>query len=75
MSSAAKSFRTRRMRPFSRQREGDVPMPQLYRDISEGYEYFLQRRMKAGTLGITVREMDSARPKMRKPSTKQKSRK
>lgn len=31
-------------------KSGDVPMPQLYREIREGYEYFLARQMKRGTL-------------------------
>ena len=38
-------------------------MPQLYKDISEGYNYFLAKRMKAETLGITLREV--GRPKLK----------
>lgn len=29
---------------------GDVPLPQLYREIKAGYEYFLARKMKRDTL-------------------------
>ena len=38
-------------------------MPQLYRDICEGYNYFLAKRMKAETLGISIREVN--RPKLK----------
>lgn len=54
---------TAKMHTFSRKRKGDVPMPQLYRDIAEGYNYFLARRMKAETLGISLREL--GRPKLK----------
>lgn len=33
---------------------GEVPMPQLYRDIEAGYRYFLARRTKAMALGIKL---------------------
>lgn len=54
---------TTKIHTFSRKRRGDVPMPQLYRDIAEGYNYFLARRMKAETLGISLREL--GRPKLK----------
>lgn len=39
--------RIRRRKPL---KSGDVPMPQLYREISEGYEYFLAKQMKRDAL-------------------------
>lgn len=33
---------------------GEVPMPQLYRDIESGYRYFLARRTQAMALGIKL---------------------
>ena len=33
---------------------GEVPMPQLYRDIEVGYRYFLARRTQAMALGIKL---------------------
>ena len=33
---------------------GEVPMPQLYRDIEAGYRYFLARRTQAMALGIKL---------------------
>ena len=63
MSTYMKPIPTRKMQRLDRRKKGDVPMPQLYRDINEGYNYFLAKRMKAETLGITLREV--GRPKLK----------
>lgn len=36
---------------------GEVPMPQLYRDIEAGYRYFLARRTQAMALGIKLTDL------------------
>jgi len=63
VSTYTKSIPTRKMQRLDRRKKGDVPMPQLYRDINEGYNYFLAKRMKAETLGISIREVN--RPKLK----------
>lgn len=63
MSTYTKPIPTRKMQRLDRRKRGDVPMPQLYRDICEGYNYFLAKRMKAETLGISIREVN--RPKLK----------
>lgn len=45
---------TAKMHTFSRKRKGEVPMPQLYKEIDEGYRYFLARRTQAMALGIKL---------------------
>ena len=66
MSTYTKPIPTRRQHRIDRKRRGDVPMPQLYREIAEGYQYFLAKRMKAETLGISLREV--GRPKLKSKS-------
>ena len=63
MSTYTKPIPTRKMQRLDRRKKGEVPMPQLYRDICEGYNYFLAKRMKAETLGISIREVN--RPKLK----------
>jgi hypothetical protein len=36
---------------------GEVPMPQLYRDIEAGYRYFIARRTQAMALGIKLTDL------------------
>lgn len=48
--SSCGTITTKRIRRRKPVKSGDVPMPQLYREISQGYEYFLARQMKRGTL-------------------------
>jgi hypothetical protein len=54
VSSAAQAARTYHVRKLRKKREGEVPVPQLYHEIDEGYRHFLARRMKAGALGIRL---------------------
>lgn len=54
---------THKFERMTRRRKGDVPMPQLYKEICAGYNYFLAKRMKAETLGISIREVN--RPKLK----------
>ena len=63
MSIYTKLIPTRKMQRLDRRKRGDVPMPQLYRDICNGYNYFLAKRMKAETLGISIREVNQ--PKLK----------
>lgn len=65
MSTYTKPIPTRKMQRLDRRKRGDVPMPQLYRDICEGYNYFLAKRMKAETLGISIREVNRPKLKMK----------
>jgi hypothetical protein len=53
------SFPTRKQHPIVRRRagSGEVPMPQLYRDIEAGYRYFLARRTHAMALGIRLTDL------------------
>lgn len=57
MSTHTKPIPTRRQHRIDRKRKGDVPMPQLYREIAQGYFYFLARRMKAEAMGIRLRDL------------------
>ena len=57
MSTYTKPIPTRRQHRIDRKRKGDVPMPQLYREIAQGYLYFLARRMKAEAMGIRLRDL------------------
>jgi hypothetical protein len=68
VSTYTKPIPTRKMQRFDRRRIGDVPMPQLYREVCEGYNYFLAKRMKAQTLGISIREVN--RPKLKTKGSK-----
>lgn len=63
MSTYTKPIPTRKMQRLDRRKRGEVPMPQLYREVCEGYNYFLAKRMKAETLGISIREVN--RPKLK----------
>ena len=63
MSTYTKPIPTRKMQRLDRRKKGDVPMPQLYREVCEGYNYFLAKRMKAETLGISIRDVN--RPKLK----------
>ena len=46
---------TKRLPRMTRRKAGgEVPMPQLYRDIEAGYRYFLARRTQAMALGIKL---------------------
>jgi hypothetical protein len=53
------SFPTRKQHPIVRRRagSGEVPMPQLYRDIEAGYRYFIARRTQAMALGIRLTDL------------------
>jgi hypothetical protein len=53
------SFPTRKQHPINRRNKaaGEVPMPQLYRDIDAGYRYFLARRTQAMALGIKLTDL------------------
>jgi hypothetical protein len=53
------SFPTRKQHPIVRRRagSGEVPMPQLYRDIEAGYRYFIARRTQAMALGIKLTDL------------------
>ena len=50
MSTSAFTVTTKRLKRRDKRRGGDVPLPQLYNDIKQGYEYFLARKMKRDTL-------------------------
>lgn len=50
MSTSAHTVTTKRFKRRGKQSAGDVPLPQLYRDIKAGYDYFLARKMKRDTL-------------------------
>ena len=63
MSTYTKPIPTHKMQRLDRRKKGDVPMPQLYREVCEGYNYFLAKRMKAETLGISIRDVN--RPKLK----------
>ena len=63
MSTYTKPIPTRKMQRLDRRKRGDVPMPQLYKEICAGYNYFLAKRMKAETLGISIRDVN--RPKLK----------
>ncbi len=47
---------TAKIHPVKRRKKlnGEVSMPQLYRDIEAGYRYFLARRTQAMALGIKL---------------------
>jgi hypothetical protein len=47
------------MHPVKRREKssGEVPMPQLYRDIEAGYRYFLARRTQAMALGLKLTDL------------------
>jgi hypothetical protein len=53
------SFPTRKLHAINRRNKaaGEVPMPQLYRDIDAGYRYFLARRTHAMALGIRLTDL------------------
>ena len=49
---------TKRLPRMTRRKAGgEVPMPQLYRDIEAGYRYFLERRTQAMALGIKLTDL------------------
>ncbi len=54
MSTYTKPTPTRKLQRLDRRRKGEVPMPQLYREIEAGYRYFIARRMQAMALGIKL---------------------
>ena len=53
------AVRTCKMHPVKRREKssGEVPMPQLYRDIEAGYRYFLARRTQAMALGLKLTDL------------------
>ena len=56
MSASVYSQYTKRIKARPKQKHGDVPMPQLYREISAGYEHFLAKKMLRETLGKKKRQ-------------------
>lgn len=50
MSASVYSQYTKRIKSRPKQKRGEVPMPQLYKEISAGYEHFLAKKMMRETL-------------------------
>lgn len=51
MSASVYSQYTKRIKSRPKPKGGEVPMPQLYREISAGYEHFLAKKMMREAMG------------------------
>lgn len=65
MSSSAQSSRVTSHKWVKRikKKNREVSIPQLYRDICAGYDYFIKKRMKTESLGVIVRHVSELKLK------------